>query len=371
MKRMTIIRALSAGIFGCLAALSSCSEDGGLLSSDNRNEGQTFVLEYTLPNTTQKTRGMAYAAYVPSVNANENRVDELHLLFFNQNDHGNGDFVDMLKGTLNGGSIEKIGSVAVSLDNTGVSNDKDYNVLVLANAHKYFGDVTQLKTFCQGKTENMVKILLQAEMPVTSSGIYEIPENLLLMSGSSVKTAGKDMVVDLLRAAVRVDVKIADGKTGEYELLEATICNASPRIPLFGLPSDREFIPLKLSNMVVSQNKINIRGGLYLPETLRTGLDNLTVRKKQSACVLVKCRKKNDQDTRNWYRVDLALGGDGIQYLRRNNAYMVVVKNIKGPGYTSPDDAYESTEKYLEVVSVEIADWENDDTDYSGSPEFE
>lgn len=360
MKRMTIIRVLSAGMFCCLAALSSsCSEDGGFTPSGNRDTGQTFVLEYILPNTGQKTRSTTYDAYVPSANDNENRVDELHLLFFDQNDHGNGNFINMIKSSLSGGSIGKIGSVQVDITGMGVSNDKDYNVLVLANAHKYFTDESELTKFCIGKTENMVRLLLQAQMPTIPPSQYEIPGDLFLMSGSAVKSAGKDMQVDLLRAAVRVDVKVADDKTNEYELLEAIIRNACPRIPLFGLPADLTFTPLQLNkNVSADGEKKTIRGGLYLPETLRTGLDNLTLRKKQCACVLVRCKKKTEtDDTRCWYRVDLALGDDGVQYLRRNNAYIVVVKNIKGPGYPTPDDAYESTEKLLEVASVVLEDW--------------
>lgn len=364
-----LMKNLSAGMFCCLAAFFSCSEEKGLPSSGIPQRRETFLLEYNLPNTGEKTRKGAYSSYIPSVNADENRVDMLHLLFFEQNEHGNGSFVEMLTGTLGGGSIEKAGSIVVDIHNTGISNDKDYHVLVIANAHKYFANDSELSTFCQDKTENTVRLLLQAKMPVLSPGVYEIPDKLLPMSGSALKSAGKDMRVDLLRAVIRMDVKIADAKTQEYELLEATIRNASPRVPLFSAPADLAFEPLKLNKTVEAPDKVIIRGGMYLPETFRSGLKNLALRKKQSACMLVKCRKKNDTDVRNWYRVDVALHSDGTQYLRRNNAYMVVIKNIKGPGYNTPEEAYESLENLLEVSAVKIEDWEAG-ADYEGEIDF-
>ena len=358
MKRMTVIRVLSAGMFCCLAALSSCSEDTGVPSPGNRDTEQTFVLEYTLPNTGQQTRSTTYDAYVPSANEKENRIDKLQLLFFTQSDHGNGNFIQMLEGQLAGGSIEETGSVEIDMTGSKISNSYDYNVLVLANAHKYFTGDSELTDFCTGKTENMVKLLLQAQMPTVTDSQYEIPDDLLLMSGSTVKLAGKNMQVDLLRAVARIDVKIADDKVGEYELLEATLRNACPRIPLFGLPADLPFTPLQLNKNVSAVDSKIIRGGLYLPETLRTGLKDLTLRKTQCACVLLKCKKKDEtDDTHSWYRVDLALGDDGIQYLRRNNAYIVVIRNIKGPGDSSPDDAYESTERISLSVSIQTAKW--------------
>lgn len=355
--RTTIIRALYAGMLCSLVPFSSCSDDGGLPPSGHPEDGQTFVLEYTLPDTQAEANAVTYAAsYVPSANEFENRVDKLHLLFFVQDDHGNGTFAGMLEGTLEGGSIEKTGSVTVSLSG-GISNSTDYNVLVLANAHKYFSNDSELTTFCQSRTENTVRLLLQAQLPAVDSRHYQIPDNLLLMSGTAVKQAGKDMKVDLLRAAVRIDVKIADGKTDEYELLGATIRNASPRIPLFSSPSDLEFVPLGLNRVVSATDGTLIKGGMYLPETLRTGLDDLALRDKQSACVLVSCKKKSYSGNRTWYRVDLCLGDDGVQYLRRNNAYMVIISNIKGLGVTSPDDAYADDGNLLNSVTIPV-EWE-------------
>lgn len=373
MERMIRIRNRFCGIVWCCALLASCSGDGdNLPASSAEDTGRTFILKYTLPDTeeaadpaseaagtatvTPASRAASYLLPVPSVDANENRVEKLKLLFFEQDDFGNGRFVGMLDGTLKDASIEKSDSVRVTMGgSTGIADDRDYNVLIIANAHKYFTDA-DLKTFCQNKTENRVK-LLQATLPEISPRVYEIPGNLLMMSGTVVKEPGKDITVNLVRAAVRIDVKIADDKTDEYVLLGATLRNASSRIPLFCSPSDITFVPLGLKQVVASKDDTVIRGGLYLPETFRTGLDNLGIKSKQSACVLVSCRKKTYTGTRTWYRVDISLEDDGTQYLRRNNAYMVIINNINSPGVETPDEAYMNDATLLKTITIPV-DWE-------------
>lgn len=365
-RRMTIMRNRFCGILWCCALLASCSGDGdNLPASAGEETGQTFLLKYTLPDTREaadpthtapRAASSSHLSPIPSVSENENRVEKLKLLFFEQDDFGNGRFVGMLDAALKGASIEKSDSVQVTMGGgTGIPDDREYNVLIIANAHKYLTDA-ELTTFCQNKTENRVK-LLQAQLKEISPRVYEIPGNLLMMSGTAVKQPGKDITVDLVRAVVRIDVKIADDKTGEYDLLGATLRNASSRIPLFCAPSDITFVPLGLKQVVASTDKVVIRGGLYLPETFRTGLDNLGVKSKQSACVLVSCRKKTYTGTRTWYRVDICLEDDGTQYLRRNNAYMVVINNINSPGVETPDEAYMNDATLLKTITIPV-DWE-------------
>lgn len=358
MERNIKVRNLFCGIICCCTGLLSCSDEGGRVSSPSGQELQpSFVVKYTLPDSgdTDGRGELTRLLPVPSSNANENRVDELSLLFFEQDDYGNGEFVDALTATLKGGSIEKTDSIEVTMGNgTAISADRDYNVLVIANAHKYFAE-NELKTFCTGKTENRVKYL-QAKLPEVVSGYYEIPDDLLLMTGTTTKEAGKDMTVDLLRAFVRIDVKIADDKTDEYILEEATIRNACSHIPLFTMPTDNSFTPLGFSKTVLAHDNM-IRGGLYLPETFRSGLNDPAVKNSQSACVLVSCRQKDYTGSLTWYRVDIRLEADGTQYLRRNNAYTVVISAINSSGTDRPDDAY--TDGDIKLVTVSIpTDWD-------------
>lgn len=68
------------------------------------------------------------------------------------------------------------------------------------------------------------------------------------MSGTTFKEAGKDMSVQLLRAAVRIDVRVAEDKRGTVLLKSAMLRNVSPVIPVFNDPQDMAFLPLTYAN---------------------------------------------------------------------------------------------------------------------------
>ena len=68
------------------------------------------------------------------------------------------------------------------------------------------------------------------------------------MSGIAFKEAGKDMSVQLLRAAVRIDVRVVEDKKGTVLLKSAVLRNVSPDIPMFNDPQDAAFTPLTYAN---------------------------------------------------------------------------------------------------------------------------
>lgn len=364
MKRMTRIEHKLCCALCCCAGLFSCADNGHPRVSTPGEPGKSFVLNYTIPDTEKQeslTRALFYSAPVPAVNADESKVTSLKVLFFDRDDYGNGIYIGMADGTLPGGSLEqKTGSAAIALNpSSSVSDTQDYNVLVIANASGYIAD-SDLETFCKGKTENRVRLELQARMPELTDagarGYFAIPGDGLLMSGAAVKEAGKDISVDLLRAAVRIDVEVADSKKDEIVLTEATLRNVSPRIPLFSAPTDVAFVPLAFRDRISATNETVIRGGLYLTEVFRTGLNDLFLRNNQSACLLVNCHKKSYKGSRTWYRVEINLDDDGSQYLKRNNAYTVVISNIKSLGAETADEAYMSDATLLKSVTIPT-DW--------------
>lgn len=362
MKRMTRIELKLWCALCCCAGLLSCADDGCPRVSPPGESGKSFVLNYTIPDTEKQeslTRAVFYSAPVPAANADESKVTSLKVLFFERDDYGNGNYIGMADATLPGGSLEqKTGSAAIALASSSpVSDTQDYNVLVIANASDYITD-SELETSCKDRTENRVRLQLQARMPelADNGGYFAIPGNGLLMSGAAVKQAGKDISVDLLRAAVRIDVKVADSKKDEIVLKEATLRNVSPRIPLFSAPTDVPFVPLAFRDRISATNDTVIRGGLYLTEVFRTGLDDLVRRNNQSACLLVNCHKKSYKGPRTWYRVEINLEDDGSQYLKRNNAYTVVISNIKSLGAETADEAYMSDATLLKSVTIPT-DW--------------
>lgn len=220
-----------------------------------------------------------------------------------------------------------------------IDNHTDYDVLVLANASVYFSGM-DWDAYCAGQTENAVRVRLRGEMPLHSptDRTYKVTDDCLPMSGIAFKEAGKDMSVQLLRAAVRIDVRVVEDKKGTVLLKSAVLRNVSPDIPMFNDPQDAAFTPLTYANTKSAQEQFSIIGGLYATEVLRT-LHTPYLKQTQAVCLLLECEKSSSSCS-GWYRVNINIDKDDVQYLRRNNVYTVIIKDILSQGADTPDDAY-------------------------------
>lgn len=194
--------------------------------------------------------------------------------------------------------------------------------------------------YCAGQTENAVRVQLRGEMPLHSltDRTYKVTDDCLPMSGIAFKEAGKDMSVQLLRAAVRIDVRVVEDKKGTVLLKSAVLRNVSPDIPMFNDPQDAAFTPLTYANTKSAQEQFSIIGGLYATEVLRT-LHTPYLKQTQAVCLLLECEKSSSSCS-GWYRVNINIDTDDVQYLRRNNVYTVIIKDILSQGADTPDDAY-------------------------------
>lgn len=344
-----LLMQLSA-LFMLVPALIGCSGDetGG---SDVSHQGapQTFVLDYTIPDSeTDAALNVAEtrAGTTPS-QGSENKIENLLLLFFEQDDYGNGAFVGSLTGTQDGNSLEKTGSVEMTLGGS-INADTDYNVLVIANAEKY-AKVADINTFCTTRTENLVKFLLRPQLPA-AGGIFTVPDGCLPMSGTAIKRAGKDLKVTLQRAVVRVDINVNENVKDNIILEEAMMANIAPVIPLFSAPRDENMERLKGVSVTSVENAII--GGLYATENYTistTGREAL----EQRTCLLVKCKDMTSSyKDLCWYRVDVNIDAEGMQYLKRNNVYSVTINSILGPGAETPDEAYEGDPTLIGSVTI-------------------
>lgn len=372
MKKLRNIKYWTYGVF-CCAALLSCSENlsDAVSGKEAGGEPETFTMNYILPDTEtgndriypdteSGNRAMesghpfaTRASVVLIANEQESKVSNVALLFFERDDYGNGLFVGRCDGTVESNHLAKSGKVAVTLADP-VKADTGYNVLAIANADSYFSSSSYLADYCKDKTENRVRLLLTATMPHTPKYVCEFPDAGLPMSGTAVKEAGKDMTVSLLRAVARIDVKVADDKKDKIVLTEATLRNVSSRIPVFNDPKDADALMLASAKPYVQAvNDTVIRGGLYLPEVFRTGFaDDVASRSRQAACLLVNCHNKDYTGTRTWYRIDIDIDDEGVQYLRRNNAYTVEISRIRSLGAETPDEAYNGDATLIKAVTI-------------------
>lgn len=344
-----------SALFMLVPALTGCSGDetGG---SDASHPGapETFVLDYSIPDSeTDAALNVAEtrAGTTPALGS-ENKIEKLLLLFFEQDDYGNGAFVGSLTGTQDGNSLEKTGSVEMTLGGS-INADTDYNVLVIANAEKYT-NVADINTFCTTRTENLVKFQLRPQLPVAGD-IFTVPDGYLPMSGTAIKRAGKDLKVTLQRAVVRVDINVNENAKDNIILEEAMMANIAPVVPLFSAPWNENMERLKGVSVVSVDNAII--GGLYATEnytTSTTGTEALT----QRTCLLVKCKEKDYAGDLCWYRVDVNIDAEGMQYLKRNNVYTVTINSILGPGAETPDEAYDGDPTLIGSVTIP-GNWKN------------
>lgn len=180
------------------------------------------------------------------------------------------------------------------------------------------------------------------------------------MSGTAVKPAGKETVsVELLRAIVRIDVKVSASNT----TLEAVQLRNVATVAPFFRTQEETSLPRAASEMItttantsgslITGNAVN--GGLYTTETSLDVSDN-HILLSQATCLLVSVKSTNIHTEGNsantWYRVNLNIDGYGMQYLKRNNAYRVVITDVNTAGSNTPDGAYNDKATLIDAVTV-------------------
>lgn len=365
----------------CVAALCSCTEQSvaglepGNGSEPAPSAGTRLKLSYTIPDS-QESAPLTRAGLIPVARVEESKIEDVRLLFFEQDDYGNGLYVGTLSGTVEGSSLEKSGKIDFTMPEGGtLDNSTAYDVLVIANAATYFPGLadTDFDNQCKDRTVNDIRMRFQGEMPREgSSNTYTVTARCLPMTGVTKKEPDKtDMRVSLLRAAVRIDVRVAEESKDKIELMGATLRNIPATIPLFGDPRDDRSRLLAFGNVVESVDNA-ILGGLYATERYHTAsLSNLA---GSASCLLVQCKQKGYTGNRCWYAVFLNVGTDGVQYLRRNNAYTVEIRKILSLGTEDPESALQNGDNTLVKTVIIPSEWDvptNDDGSEVTPPEFE
>lgn len=352
---------------------TSCTGDSPSTDTGFPPTAGSFRLSYTIPDSRTAETPSARAAtatpdtrtadYVIAV-GNESRVADLQLLFFTYDDHGNGTYITSLKATPAQPTIGTSETTDVTYTAaSGIDEKTDYRVLIIANLAQYLSDneTARLLATCTGKTENRVKMDLLPAITATKAstdGILNGGDALyLLMSGEAVKTAGKDIQVELHRASVRIDVEVAEDKASVITLNKVMLMNVASDVPLFRDPRET-YTPNRISTKQSDVADNRSTGQLHCTESY-LDLSDGDSRKKLfgSTCLLLSATStaidySGTAAGHTWYRLDLVTGDDGIQYLKRNNAYTVVIKDITAAGYPTPDEAYYSDAMLITGVTI-------------------
>lgn len=329
---------MALGFFSCTGEQAELTNAG--------EDTRTITLVYTIPDAIAATRASSFV----EATGDESTVDGLHLLFFEADTHGNGAFVASASATLKDASLKQ-NSITVTLPSA-IDADKEYSVLVVANLSRYTAAPDTYLAGFNSKSYGQAWEELQATLPLTD-GRYSIPDGRLPMSGATVKQAGKDeMSVDLLRAAVRIDVAVSESLT-DVTLSNAQLRNVASVVPFFRTQEQISLPRVASGDLAVTGNKVT--GQLYAVETSLDVTDS-RILMEDATCLLVNVTDPaihTGADVgKTWYRVNLNVDADGMQYLKRNNAYRVVITGVKSPGASDADAAYYSQAFLISAVTI-------------------
>lgn len=359
MKQLGIFIILSLCFFSCAHEEAEWDDPG---SNPHR-----ITLTYTIPDAIAGGSSTRAVNYVEST-AGESTVSGLHLLFFNSDAHGNGAFVSSAAATLKDSDLKQ-NSITVTLP-AAVQTANEYDVLVIANLANSITNSSALDAYLASfatKTYGQAMAELQVTLPKATSGTgstdipgtYTFPGGILPMSGTTVKPAGGTaMSVDLLRAAVRIDVRVQSNITGSVTINSVKLANVATTVPFFRTQEETPAVRAFSGELSVTDN--TVKGGLYAVET-NLDVSGSHALLTQATCLLVNLTRPlvhigADAD-KTWYRINLKIDAAGMQYLKRNNAYTVVITGVFAPGAATPEEAYYS-EATL-VGSITIVGWED------------
>lgn len=361
MKQLGILIIFSLCLFSCVHEASEWEGPGGTPNQ--------LTLTYTIPDAIAGGLAATRAVNYVESTAQESTVSGLHLLFFHPDAHGNGTFVASAPATLKDANLKQ-NSISV-VPPAAVKLADEYAVLVIANLANSMTDAAALDTYLATfatKTYGQAMAELQVTLPPATTtggaaspidGTYDFPSGILPMSGTTVKPAGKSaMSVDLLRAAVRVDVSVHASVASSVTIHSVKLANVSTVVPLFRTQEETAAKRAFSAELPATNN--GITGGLYAVET---NIDVSEPRKllNDATCLLVNLSRPlvhfGENEYKTWYRVNLNVNAAGVQFLKRNNAYTVVITGVFAPGAETPEEAYYG-EATL-VGSITIAGWED------------
>jgi hypothetical protein len=304
-----------------------------------------------------------------ALDAGEDQINSLYLLFFEDSNNGSGSFLGYYEvptrdadGNLLDPPLSSKEQVRVKFSDIEVVEDPadpddtfapdgDYSLLLVANVEEFIGggDIYAWISAMQGKTESGV--LNTAFLKVSGTddetdNSHAIQSTNLPMNARVRRAAHQASVsVELRRSVFRVSV--VNQVTTGHELVSASLWNVYPESPawenvmnLFERAHLKRFYGVPATGNAVTS-------GLYAFENLT--VDNAK-NDEQTTCLLLGFRKDG---VTSYYRANLNVVAGLGQQLTRNGAYRVNVKNINGPGEPCELDAYTANNFQLELTANE------------------
>lgn len=214
-----------------------------------------------------------------------------------------------------------------------------------------------------GQTELDIKKRLNKEFTVAGITTY-LPmwAEFSFPDGVSTSTENTLYGATALRAVARADIN-ASLVSSVFEMTSIQIYRANSLIQL--IPNDFRTNPMRVDvpsvpdpftpvintePILVTQNVSTSQ--LYLPESLAPDRNNQII---AATCIVVG-GKYNGSETTTYYRLDFnpPITDYPLGQILRNNQYTFNITSVKGPGWSTPDDAANNVSSHL---FTSVLDW--------------
>lgn len=371
----------------------SCSREIPNGPVQGGEEETRIKMALTVPGTYGVSRSMTAVE--------EDAINYIDVLVFDRDDK----LFDWQYGTI----VNDNGSLGfVTFLKTSSGTADRYKLTVLANSREILLTVLgdNWKTTYQGVPYDDIMKIIAAATPVDGTAVQansvlkakgipmwgELDNKILINENTPSQT------INLLRALARVDVLTNPNPTtsssgrvdpvalDNFSLEEVYIYKGNSRYRVAPNLSQYSFIinevgaitlpegsqttfgsPLVYNEVTRDGSKgIGIISNIFLAETdvLMTGQNGVTIpaqydgnHRNRSAVVIG--GKYNGRSAMSWYRVDFVKQNSsgvttGLEDVMRNFNYQIVIKSVKGAGFSNPDDAYDS---YTSDIEVKVLDW--------------
>ena len=285
----------------------------------------------------------------------ENKITGLYSLFFDPTSDGSGNYLGCSYSGVTSSGNQAVGNSRIGMP-LGLDAQNAYSMVFIANLDIYvdkgsYPEVGDwLDAALTGKTQQWARENLTATFNSTAG-----MKSPLLMSGEFDKTAGSNTITDvpLKRAVARVDVN--NTSTGNFQMISAQVWNAWTDAFIIdsGLPPAASST-VKYTGNVRNAVSNKIETGLYFFESLVPA----PIQNDYSTTCLMIAGYYDNSPTLTYYRVNIN-EPQLSQDLKRNHIYTIKIMDVKGPGETDIDDAFNKNEVKMEYI---VNDWDDDFT---------
>ena len=383
-------KVLSAFVGIAALLLASCARETPV--QPYRPDGQTMRMRVEVPKMSGGNHGTQTRSIAPE--ESEDRIQTLHLLFFESSSDGTGKFLNYLPVNVDDfdpASEDGMMGMAIDVDiefgraRTGIVDPEEavatwssldtsaaYNILGIANLKDNLyipGSIDKWMGEFRVKNMSERDVITGSNVSLPSS----ITPDMILMHGRMEKPAGEGQLHMVLgRDLARFDVNNA--AKADFDLISVSVWNGYPASSIWergildysgNVERVRRHYQINNDGNLIpgdpEEKMADVKGGLYAFENQ---VPSPVQDDKVTTALIVGMRERvggPDLDSDGqldvyYYRVNMT-NDTGVQDLRRNNVYALNIKSVQEIGWATEEDAYLGK---INGLTYTINEWNRD-----------